>query len=172
MYTHMRTFIHICTSMIQWSLETGMSKHGIPPKPPTTISFCGTTRNEGANFWRHECHVMTLTGCWKIRSSSCRQLWMPNAPWFPLQLSCPRSGSCWTAPDSTRFQQCRNIGFPKFLRVPLAFTISGIECLPLLRTSSWKPLRSVKLQQFCTCWLAESCNCKTHEKKNMIAPFI
>lgn len=74
MYTHMRTFIHICTSMIQWSLETGMSKHGIPPKPPTTISFCGTTRNEGANFWRHECHVMTLTGCWKIRSSSCRQL--------------------------------------------------------------------------------------------------
>ena len=101
-------------------------------------------------------------------SSSCRQLWMPNAPWFPLQLSCPRSGSCWTAPDITRFQQCRNICFPKFLRVPLAFTISGIECLPLLRTSSWKPLRSVKLQQFCTGWLAESCNWKTHVKKTWL----
>ena len=60
MYTHMQTFMHIYTSMIHWSLETGMSKHGIPPKPPTTISFCGTTRNAGANFWRHQCHVAAL----------------------------------------------------------------------------------------------------------------
>lgn len=116
MYTHMQTFIHICTSMIQGSLETSMSKNGIPPKPPTTISFCGTTRNEGANFWRHQ----SLAGCWKIRSSSCRQLdpLVASVDWAVGNLI-PQLSRFWVDVSSIQSANMSSFMFFCFLRHPL-----------------------------------------------------